>query len=164
MDEKMLRRFWAKVNKDGPVVREELGPCWVWTACQLKAGYGLFGAGKLRTAHRVSYEIANGAIPDGSIVLHRCDVPACVRPDHLRLGTHAENTADMIAKGRGRLTGAANGNARIDEDTVRAIVEAVRGGTPRKEAARRFGVSLSSVGHIMTGRLWPQVTGIRRTG
>lgn len=100
IDEATKARFFAKVDKCGPTVREELGPCWVWMACVGPKGYGRFslGGGPL-TAHRVSYEMHVGPIGD-LCVLHRCDVPACVNPSHLWLGTIADNNADMVGKGR----------------------------------------------------------------
>lgn len=89
----MVARFWSHVDVSGE--------CWVWLGCRNHRGYGLFGVnGKCRSAHRVAYEIAHGIIPDGLFVLHRCDNPACVRPDHLWLGTHADNMNDRNVKGR----------------------------------------------------------------
>lgn len=76
--------------------------CWLWTAATTNYGYGhirLKGTEDV-SAHRVSWMLAYGSIPEGMHVLHRCDVPACVRPTHLFLGTHADNMADMTAKGR----------------------------------------------------------------
>jgi hypothetical protein len=91
-------RFWAKVSKgDG---------CWIWTGSRNPKGYGRLNTGnRVRLAHAISWELSHGAVPDGLWVLHRCDNPPCVRPDHLWLGTAADNTADMVAKGRQRFFG-----------------------------------------------------------
>lgn len=94
-------RFWQRVDKRAP------DECWEWIAGRTKAGYGYITAGPRGSqrhvyAHRLSYELAHGPIPDGKHVCHRCDNPPCCNPAHLRLGTHADNMADMKAKGRAR--------------------------------------------------------------
>lgn len=75
-----------------------LSDCWYWRGSLTDLGYGVYGRSK--TAHRLSWEIHNGKIPDGLHVLHRCDVRSCVNPRHLFLGTHQDNMKDMVAKGR----------------------------------------------------------------
>lgn len=86
-------RFWEKVKKTSE--------CWLWTAAVDRKGYGRIGLGPdLLGAHRYSWELAYGPIPDGMAVLHHCDNPLCVRPEHLWLGTIADNNRDMIKKGR----------------------------------------------------------------
>jgi hypothetical protein len=96
-------RFWSCVDTTGPVVRPELGPCWVWTANRNTLGYGVFCflAKKLR-ANRVSWTLTRGPIPDGHGVLHKCDNPPCVRPEHLFTGTQRDNLLDCARKGRVR--------------------------------------------------------------
>lgn len=88
-----INRFWARVEKtDG---------CWIWTGHKVKDGYGSVAFGhKDITTHRLSYMLANGAIPDGMLICHTCDNPACVRPDHLWAGTNLENARDKVKKGR----------------------------------------------------------------
>lgn len=91
----LSERFWEKVEKTEG--------CWLWTA-STRNGYGQIALGgrgnPVLYAHRVSYEMHHGPIPDGLVVMHTCDVRSCVRPDHLTVGTQAENLADMVAKGR----------------------------------------------------------------
>ncbi len=87
------RRFWAKVEKTET--------CWLWTGRLDKLGYGDIRAhGRRQRAHRVSWQFAHGAIPDGMFVCHRCDTPPCVNPAHLFVGSAADNNRDMAAKGR----------------------------------------------------------------
>ena len=98
--EPRTERFWAKVNRLGP------DDCWLWTGSRKggKWGYGQLGSRDRRlapeSAHRVSWEIHHGSIPDGMKVLHRCDNPPCVNPNHLFLGTLRDNTQDMLIKRR----------------------------------------------------------------
>ena len=92
-------RFWEKVDKSGD--------CWIWTGCRHAQGYGQMRIGSkadgtytVRRATRICWEMHYGAIPDGLLVCHHCDTPECVKPDHLFLGTHQDNTRDAIVKGR----------------------------------------------------------------
>jgi hypothetical protein len=88
-------RFWAKVTVG------EKGECWLWTGAKHKFGYGVVSLSrKAVTAHRVSYALANGGIPDGAQILHRCDVPGCCNPSHLYAGTPQQNIDDMHNRGR----------------------------------------------------------------
>lgn len=93
IDDSVIARFWAKVEKgDG---------CWEWNAARNRGGYGQLQIGRRPyVAHRVSWTIANGPIPDGLIVRHTCDNPPCVRPDHLETGTLKDNAQDTVLRGR----------------------------------------------------------------
>ncbi len=97
LTERDIERFWRHIDK---------GPgCWLWYHPTGTVGYGQFhvAQGGICQAHRVSYVIAYGAVPPGKIVMHRCDTPQCVRPDHLQLGTRSENQQDAAAKRRAGL-------------------------------------------------------------
>jgi len=99
------QRFWAKVDMNGAIPEHlpELGGCWLWTAARHRNGYGqtVRVDGSTVLAHRLSYELHHTVrLTRAECVLHRCDNRVCVRPDHLFLGTHADNVRDMIAKGR----------------------------------------------------------------
>lgn len=92
--------FWSHADKNGPTLRVDLGPCWVWLRHKKANGYGQTSAPGTRYAHRRAWELANGPIPIGLWVLHRCDNPPCVNPQHLFLGNRADNVRDMVSKGR----------------------------------------------------------------
>jgi hypothetical protein len=142
--------FWSRVDRSAE--------CWVWTGGTVGGGYGRFGRGKV-LAHRHAWEITNGPIPDGLDVLHRCDNPPCVRPDHLFLGTHTDNMRDMFTKGR-RATkrGTSHPNARMTEEDVRwAKAEYAKGGTTIKHLAASLGVSKSTLRVAIRGIRWQHV-------
>ena len=107
--------------------------------------------------HRISWELANGAIPDGLWVLHHCDNPPCVRPDHLFLGTNGDNIRDMLRKGRQSRVGSRNPFAKLTEEQVAAILRAHRDGESVRELAQRFGVKWTAIHNIVTRRTWRHV-------
>lgn len=126
--------------------------CRLWRAYQGRHGYGLLRWNGLQLAHRLAWESVNGPVPDGQCVCHKCDVPSCVNPGHLWLGTKADNNADMVAKGRqARVCGERNGNAKLTDTQVRAIYRAP---DTQREIAARFNVDQALVGRIKTGKIW----------
>lgn len=144
--------------------------CWIWMAALVGRGYGLFRAdGRLVRAHRFAYELYVGPILDGLCVLHKCDVPACVNPAHLFLGTQADNIADKCAKGRqasgdrhgSRLhpektaRGEKIGNAKLTEEQVREIRAAE--GLSQQRLAVAFNVDQTLISQIRSRKIWRHV-------
>lgn len=127
--------------------------CLLWTAVVNSGGYGhLKIAGRMVSAHRAAYEKAHGPIPTGLHVCHKCDVRSCINPEHLFLGTNADNIADMVAKARQRgAEGVRHWKAKLNPDTVRDIRSATG---PQIEIATRFGVGQQTVSRIRSGRIW----------
>lgn len=130
--------------------------CWEWVGLQDDFGYGITGVGgKPNKAHRVSYEAFVGRLPEGACVLHKCDNPRCVNPDHLFLGTRADNAADKVAKGRQRRHfGETNPNARLCADDIRAIRSSAETG---KALSKKYGVSQTNISSIRLGKAWGHI-------
>ncbi len=154
----------------------EPGGCWVWMGALDGDGYGKMQTGsrtncdsRLVGAHRLSWEIHNGTIPPGkgyhgTCVLHRCDNPPCVNPEHLFLGSNADNNADKIAKGRGRcLRGAAHGRAKLTDAEV-ARIRGLNGTLTHREISKQFGVSHGHVSNLISGAYRPLPSNLHSTG
>ncbi len=128
--------------------------CWFYNGPVDRDGYGRFSQdGRPVRAHRSAYRLLVGPIPPGKCVCHICDNPACINPEHLWIGTHADNAADRNAKGR-QAKGQRNGRAKLNCDAVRAIRAAASECTPKAEIARRFGISSRDVNKILSGEIW----------
>ena len=132
--------------------------CWMWTGSLNRTGYGrmMFGPAasrRARFAHRVSYEVHVGPIPDDAYLCHTCDTPACVNPAHLFVGTQSDNMHDAATKGR-TSRGEARHNARLTAEQARSIRDDPRG---HAAVAREYGVGYSTVKAIRDGRTWKHV-------
>lgn len=128
--------------------------CWAWSLFTDKDGYGSVKVkGKNQRAHRVSFEIANGVkLEPGQVVMHLCDNPSCVNPDHLRAGTQKENISDMFRKGRNPdQQGESNNGVKITEEQAIAVYTDSCSGV---DAARKYGVRRDNVKAIRAGRSW----------
>lgn len=133
--------------------------CWQWQGNIGTNGYGRGSCGgKTFAAHRVSYELHRGSIPDGMMVLHKCDNPTCINPDHLFLGTDADNMQDKIEKGRANfLVGERVYNARLTSGQVIEIRRLSKQGISQSRIARQFGVSTSAIGSIVSRKNWKHI-------
>ena len=147
----LIEKFWALVS----IGRDD--ECWEWKASKVNKnksgkGYGQFSVGGARvvSAHRFSYEIENGTIPDGMCVLHKCDNPSCCNPKHLTIGSNLENTKDRNEKGR-TAKGESVGSAKLTENQVLEIFN--MNGSIRK-IAPLFGISKSQVLAIKHKKKW----------
>ena len=132
--------------------------CWRWSGNKHKQGYGkIHMDGGSAMAHRVSYLLHKGSIPDGMMVCHRCDNPECTNPDHLFLGTALDNMRDKIAKGRhvGAHAGEGHHFAKLTRRQVEEIRRAYRrGGVTQYELAARYGVTQTNISGIVNNRKW----------
>lgn len=133
--------------------------CIEWLGAKVRGGYGQIKlSGKMVYVHRVLYAFRHGPVPDGKSVCHTCDNPSCCNTDHLFLGTHAENMADKVAKGRAAsLKGKTNPAAKLDPEDVLMIRELCSLGQNQKDVARQFGVTQANVSLIVTRQKWSHI-------
>lgn len=152
-----IERFWMYVDRSGD--------CWIWHGTLASNGYGRFSMnGHADGAHRYSWQFAHGPIPAGLVVCHRCDNPPCVNPEHLFLGTPADNMADRDAKGRGfkvgqlpsvlRPHGELHYRAKLTADQVREIRSLRIEGHSLSRLASRFGVGKNTIARAAKQQSW----------
>lgn len=147
-------RFLSRVKKGDP------DECWPYQGYRSARGYGFVteGAAKNTPAHRYMYRLVFGEVPDNKVVCHKCDNPPCCNPNHLWLGSNAENIQDMWRKGRGKqarpLKGEAHMSAKLTEDDVREIRAS---SDPRPKLATRYGVSWGAIDCIQKRKTWKHV-------
>ena len=161
--EERAARFWSRIRKGVP------DDCWEWTAGKFSRGYGVAWNGKVATqASRIVWELTRGKIPSGMQVCHKCDNPGCCNPDHLFLGTMADNMQDKIRKNRQwrcpkerswmhkalkKVQGENNPRAQLTERDVQEI-RSCRGLIDNKDMADFFGVQPAAISKILVGRTW----------
>lgn len=146
-------RFWSKVDTTGV--------CWQWTAALNEHGYGIFSAGgrsgRMHLAHRVAYELEHSPIPVGLQIRHACDNPPCVNPDHLSVGTHADNTLDRTSRGR-QAKGTDFPHARLTDGLVAEIRSRYEaGGVTQRDLAAEYGIAQSAICNVVNRRRWKHV-------
>ena len=151
-DPRLIVRFWSKVDRRGP------DECWEWKASRKANGYGQIGIGRraISSAHRLSYFLHYGPIPDGASILHSCDNRACQNPRHLRPGSAADNYKDMVDRNRRVIArGEQTGASSITAEVALAVWTSPLG---ERDAASAFGTTRSVVRHLRAGRSWTHVT------
>jgi uncharacterized protein (DUF433 family) len=155
-----LERFERFLNKDGPVIHPELGPCWLWTGALYKStGYGAFGyQGRTEPAHRAAWLLAHPDEPltRTDIIAHHCDIRACARLAHLFKTTHAGNRADMYAKQRHE-HGIRHHNAKLTEEDVQTIRARYAQGVTQPDLAHDYGVTQTLVSRVIRRQIWRHV-------
>ncbi len=150
----LSERFWPKVLKTDT--------CWLWQGATQKFGYGKITSGGDRgqtlIAHRVVWEWTYGPIPNNLRVLHKCDVPQCVNPEHLWLGTQGDNMQDCVHKGRfPRLHGDAHYSSKLSTNSVIEIRQRYRDGLTQRQIAVEYGVSPTTIWQALHNVTWPDV-------
>lgn len=153
------RYVYGHAGRSTPIehVADPVTGCWNWQRSRNNRGYGKQDIGGRRIyAHRAAWERAHGPIPAGLNVLHKCDNPACVNPSHLFLGTMADNSADMAAKGRS-CRGEKHRKAKLTAGQVAIIRRRRATGEPARTIAAAFSVSRQNVADIVARRSWRHV-------
>lgn len=147
-------RFWEKVDKRSD------DECWEWKNCKTHFGYGKIKVGKqYKPAHRVMWELYYGSVPDGMLVLHKCDNPPCVNPKHLFLGTYLDNVRDMIAKDRVKyVRGEQHGHAKFKDGDIRNIRQLYKDGQySQYKLAEMYNVCTREIRKIVHNELWKHI-------
>ena len=135
-------RFWPRLDKSGD--------CWEWTGHKIDSGYGrIVVDGRRELSHRVAFRLSGYSIPLGMCVCHHCDNPGCCNPNHLFLGTHADNMRDMAEKGRSR-----SGSAKLIQEDVPRIRDMIRCGVRQIDIAKVFCVERTAISSINRGKTW----------
>jgi len=154
----LSERFWSKVDRRGD------DECWAWMANKNNKGYGMISpgdGGSKRLAHRMSWQLANGTIPVGLCVLHKCDNPPCVNPSHLFLGTYQDNAIDKVAKGRAVYNpaiGERHPQAVYTEAEVVELRRRLAAGERVRVLAREIGRPASGIRRIREGTSWAHLS------
>jgi HNH endonuclease len=137
------------------IIKQPDNGCWIWTACKDQKGYGFFTG---KRAHRMSYEIYKGEIPEKMLVCHHCDNPSCVNPEHLWLGTVPDNNKDRDLKGRlVKNIGEKHPMCKISEKTALEIKERLLSGEPPRKIAKELNLKNSTVYNIKSGSCWKHI-------
>jgi len=153
-EKERIKRFWSKVSVTN------LLSCWEFTGQISTRGYGRVDleGGVATQAHRFSWELTHNKIPEGLMCLHKCDNRVCVNPNHLYLGTAAQNSQDMVNKNRqSRQKGEKSGRAKLTNATVKEARKLWSKGVMQKDIAEKLGVTHTSIWQVINGKTWKHV-------
>lgn len=157
----LQRSLWDRFHDK--ISPEPNSGCWLWTGAVKELGYGVIGRGTRQQgtvkAHRAAYELYKGEISAGKIVCHKCDNPACVNPDHLFLGTLADNMRDCVKKGRNFIPDNRGERASWAKLTYDAVSHIRTKSLPGTQFAKMYGVSKSAIYEIWRGKNWANANG-----
>ncbi len=149
------KRFWSNVDKTSD--------CWIWVGCKNPHGYGLYAYAQReqRLAHRLAWILTKGPIPKGLCICHHCDIPACVNPDHLFMGTQKDNMADCARKNRLNTSdkrGMKHPGAKFTDDQVRNLRKRYDAGeTDKNKLGYEFGVTRQAIHYIINRKNWSHI-------
>ena len=144
MNKSLFERFMDSVRSD-----------WQWIGCKTGMGYGAIRVDrKVKSAHRVSYELFNGPIPEGLCVLHSCDDPGCVNPEHLHLGDHFMNMREAFDRGRILRRNDKRHNDKLTKEKAMKIRDLHQAGKSKKHIASQFGVTPQTIGNVVNNKTW----------
>ena len=153
MHKSIEERFWKYTVKTDS--------CWIWNGWKSPYGYGdliHWPTRKHYRVHRISYELHKGEIPNGLLVLHKCDVKLCVNPNHLFLGTQAENIKDKVEKGR-QARGEKIGISKLNENQIKEIRDAyIKKEGSQRLLAKKYGVHQSTIWRAVNYLVWKHIS------
>ena len=153
---KNLSKF--KINFYKKTLVEDQSGCVVFVGGSDCGGYRRCSvAGKVRMAHRISYELNYGSIPEGLLVCHKCDNRACVKPEHLFLGTHKDNSDDKINKGRQNNVGSLNHRAKLNDRLVNSLIDEYNLGVSPSELSEKYKISKPNIYCILNNKIWKHI-------
>jgi hypothetical protein len=160
-----------KIKIDSLCTPEPNTGCWLWIGSINKFGYGMVGYNRIQNyAHRLSYEVYKGSIPEGLLIRHSCDQPSCVNPDHLELGTDMDNNKDMVNRGRewyqktvsNFRVGESVSNSKYTESQIVNVYKLLKQGVPVCEISKTLNIPRNHISNIKSGKCWNHITGIAK--
>ena len=153
LTDRQIKHLWSRIDV------KSIPKCWLWSGCTIKGGYGQISFnGILYLVHRIAYFVHTNEDPGLLKVCHSCDTPSCCNPHHLWIGTQTENIRDMVIKQRSPNNhGDRNPSAKLNERQVKQIRGLFKAGVERKELARQYNVSYSTIKYIVRRKSWSHI-------